>query len=114
MQRRPTDRRFRRQDTSRGAGRLPSSSLPDREVTIVKLERSRPATGIASKTRRPKGRRGTPVPEAGSGRPDARDRRILELERENRRLKVSVQTLAEFQERVSRLLGIPLEREGKA
>src|SRR5437016_4420923 len=43
-------------------------------------------------------------------RPDPRDRRILELERENRSL---AQSLAELQERVSTLLGIPLEPDAK-
>lgn len=46
-------------------------------------------------------------------RPDARDRRILELERENRRLKASAQALVEVQERVSQILRIPLERDAK-
>ena len=60
--------------------------------------------GSQSRARRPKPR---------PNRPDARDRRILELERENRRLKTSAQALVELQERVSRHLGIPLEREAK-
>jgi hypothetical protein len=52
-------------------------------------------------------------PRDRPGRPDARDRRILELERENQRLKACAEALAELQERVSKLLGIPLEREAK-
>ena len=51
--------------------------------------------------------------ERRSARPDPRDRRILELERENRRLRACEQALAELQERVSQLLGIPLEREAR-
>lgn len=68
------------------------------------------STSVAAKTRRRKGRGAKPRPR----RPDPRDRRILELERENRRLRECAQALSEVQEKVSRLLGIPLEQEGKS
>jgi hypothetical protein len=69
---------------------------------------------MATRTRRKaqSGRRGS-VATRSAARPDARDRRILELERENRRLRACEQALAELQQRVSQLLGIPLEREAK-
>jgi FtsZ-binding cell division protein ZapB len=59
---------------------------------------------VKRKTRR------TPEPAARPSRADARDRRIIELERENRRLS---QALSQLQERVSQLLGIPLERDAR-
>jgi hypothetical protein len=54
--------------------------------------------------------RRTPVPAPRPVRADERDRRILELERENRRL---AQALSQLQEKVSKLLGIPLEQDAR-
>jgi transposase-like protein len=62
--------------------------------------------GLASKRRGPKGRV-----------PDARDKRIAELERENRKLRARAQraeALVEVQKKLSQLLGIDLaESDGK-
>jgi len=58
-------------------------------------------------------RRGATGPKNRSGRPDPRDRRILELEHENRRLRACADALAELQERVSQVLGIPLDSDAK-
>lgn len=63
--------------------------------------------GLAEKKRGPKARV-----------PDSRDKKIAELERENRRLKrraVRAETLVEVQKKLSRLLGIDLpESDGKS
>ena len=48
---------------------------------------------------------------------DPRDRRLAELERDNRRLQARLERaegLIEVQKKVSQLLGIPLESDGKA
>jgi len=57
-------------------------------------------------------RRRGPPPQ----RPDPRDRKITELERDNRRLQARLERaegLIEVQKKVSQLLGIPLESDGK-
>ena len=62
--------------------------------------------GLAPRARGPKAK---PV--------DPRDRRLAELERDNRRLQARLERaegLIEVQKKVSQLLGIPLESDGKA
>ena len=57
-------------------------------------------------------RRRGPQPQ----RPDPRDRKIAELERDNHRLQARLERaegLIEVQKKVSQLLGIPLESDGK-
>ena len=64
---------------------------------------------LAGLTPRPRGPKAKPV--------DVRDRKIAELERETRRLQARLERaegLIEVQKKVSQLLGIPLDRDGKA
>src|SRR5207247_9673837 len=83
----------------------------DAETHLLARSARRRDLQTASTRRKAPSRRRAPAPAAGSARPDPRDRRILELERENRSL---AQSLAELQERVSTLLGIPLEPDAKS
>jgi transposase-like protein len=49
-------------------------------------------------------------------KPDERDKKVAELERENRKLKAKLERaegLIEVQKKVSEILGIPLDRDGK-
>jgi len=51
-----------------------------------------------------------------SRKPDERDKKIAELERENRKLRAKLERaegLIEVQKKVSEILGIPLERDEK-
>jgi transposase len=62
-------------------------------------------TGLSPRSRGPKAQR-----------PDARDRKIAELERENRKLQAKLERaegLIEVQKKVSEILGIPLDQDGK-
>jgi transposase-like protein len=64
---------------------------------------------LAGLTPRARGPKAKPV--------DPRDRKIAELERETRRLQARLERaegLIEVQKKVSQLLGIPLESDGKA
>jgi transposase-like protein len=63
---------------------------------------------LAGLTPRPRGPQAKPV--------DPRDRKLAELERENRRLSARLERaegLIEVQKKVSQLLGIPLASDGK-
>jgi transposase-like protein len=63
---------------------------------------------LAGLTPRPRGPKAKPV--------DPRDRKLAELERENRRLQARLERaegLIEVQKKVSQLLGIPLASDGK-
>lgn len=62
-------------------------------------------SGLSPRPRGPKSRK-----------PDERDRKILELERENRKLKAKLERaegLIEVQKKVSEILGIPLDQDEK-
>lgn len=62
--------------------------------------------GLSPRRRGPKSRKA-----------DARDQRIAALERENRKLKARLERaegLIEVQKKVSEILGIPLDQDGKA
>ena len=99
---------LREADRCRDAGALGKllrrEGLASSRLTVWRVARSR---GELSSPR------GSLGPRARPERPDARDRRILELERENRRLKASAQALIELQARVSQLLGIPPANDAK-
>ena len=85
-----------------------------RRVVFVGLEhvaaaaRGRGAGGIATGQARPEGEASRQEPKP----PDARDKRIAELERKNRRLEAKLaqaETVIVIQKKVASLLGIPLK-----